>query len=130
MNLDGVRAEQISFARDHIPAELGHVQTLGAAHRHSTGGCVPGSLALKWSQARHATAGEVDRRRRGDQGRIAAEEAAIEIYTAIIKACEARTTSRRSITINDPRGRAGASPRVHRLSEGIPDEPLMVTSAS
>ena len=128
VNLDGVRAEQISFARDHIPAELGHA-TDAARRIKTTGGCVPGSLALKWSQARHATAGEVDRRRRGDQGRIAAEEAAIEIYTAIIKACEGEDyVTQEQITIL-------ADEQEHRREfigflKGIPDEPLMVTSAS
>jgi len=88
VNLDGVRAEQIkaSLAAD-IPAELGHAQTL-ARRIKTIGGCVPGSLALKWSQRGMQPPAKSTDVVSVIKGVIAAEEDAIEIYTAIIKACE------------------------------------------
>ena len=101
VNLDGVRAEQIkaSLATD-IPAELGHAQTL-ARRIKTIGGCVPGSLSLKWSQRGLQPPAKSTDVVSVIKGVIAAEEAAIEIYTAIIKACEGEdyVTQEMAITI-------------------------------
>ena len=101
VNLDGVRAEQIkaSLATD-IPAELGHAQTLARRIR-TIGGCVPGSLSLKWKQRGMQPPAKSTDVVSVIKGVIAAEEDAIEIYTAIIKACEGEdyVTQEMAITI-------------------------------
>jgi bacterioferritin len=87
INLDGVRAEEIkkSLGAD-IPAELGHATQL-ANRIKQLGGQAPGSKGVKIGdqfQPPEDTTDVVAVIR----GVIEAEEAAIEHYNKIIKACE------------------------------------------
>ena len=88
VNLEGVRAEEIkgSLARD-ITEELGHAQQLANRIR-TLGGVVPGSQALKWTQASLQPPKDSTDVPTVIKGVIDAEDGAIDIYTRIIKTCD------------------------------------------
>jgi len=88
VNLDGVMAEEIkkSLAAD-VTAELGHAQQL-ARRIKTLEGTVPGSVAFKASQPMLQPT-----KRSTDvvsviKGVIAAEQAALDHYTKLVKACD------------------------------------------
>ena len=88
VNLDGVMAEEIkkSLAAD-VTAELGHAQQL-ARRIKTLSGTVPGSVAFKASQPMLQPT-----KRSTDvvsviKGVIAAEQAALDHYTKLVKACD------------------------------------------
>lgn len=88
VHLDGVRAEQVkSTLAAEVQAELGHAQQL-ARRIKTLGGVVPGSLGLRFDQ--NALQPPADTTAVADviRGVIAAEEAAIAGYEALIRACD------------------------------------------
>lgn len=88
VNLDGIRAEPVkaSLAKD-VMEELGHAQLL-AKRIKTIGGTVPGSMDLMWGQKKLQPSGDSTDVVSVIKGVIAAEEDAIGLYTAIIKACD------------------------------------------
>ncbi len=87
-NLDGVRAEEIkkALAAD-IVAELGHAQTIGRRIK-TLGGQVPGTKQFRARQDALQPPKDNTDVVSVIKGVIAAENAAIEQYTKIIKLCE------------------------------------------
>ncbi len=88
VNLDGIRAEHIKASlQADVAEELAHAQQL-AARIKVIGGTVPGSLKLKWTQEAMQPPSSSTDVLAVIKGVIAAEEAAIAGYEAIIRACE------------------------------------------
>jgi bacterioferritin len=87
-NLDGVRAEQIkaSLAAD-VAEELGHAQQL-AARIKTLGGIVPGSQAIRMTQAQLQPPSKTTDVVSVIKGVIAAENDAIAGYEQIIQSCD------------------------------------------
>lgn len=88
VNLEGVRANHIKESlQADITEELAHAQQL-AKRIHTLGGNVPGSFGLDWSQKGMQPPKDSTDVESVIKGVIAAEEAAIEGYQALIKACD------------------------------------------
>ena len=88
VNLEGVRANHIKASlQADITEELGHGQQL-ANRSHTLGGSGPGSCCLKWSQKGMQPPKDSTDVESVINGVIAAEEAAIEGYRALIQACD------------------------------------------
>ncbi len=87
-NLDGVRAKHIKNSLEaDIAEELGHAQML-AKRIKTIGGGVPGSQALKWTQASLQPPAKTTDVLAVIKGVIEAEEGAIEGYRRVIKAAQ------------------------------------------
>jgi bacterioferritin len=85
LDLEGVRAEFIKQALSaDIQGELGHAQQLGNRIKQ-LGGAVPGSLELKMTQTAMQPPSDTTDVLHVIKGVLAAENAAIEQYRAIIK---------------------------------------------
>jgi bacterioferritin len=86
VNLDGIRAQHIKNALGaDVAEELGHAQML-AKRIKTLGGAVPGSKALKWSQASLQPPSDPLDVISVIKGVIDAEKGAVEQYQKVIKA--------------------------------------------
>lgn len=87
-NLDGVRAEEIKKSlQTDIAAELGHAQSIAKRIR-VLGGSVPGSMAFKAKQRSLQPPKDSTDVVTVIKGVLEAEDAAINQYKKIIKACD------------------------------------------
>lgn len=88
VNLDGVRAEEIkkSLASD-VTDEIGHAQQFGKRIKELYG-LVPGSMEFKATQRSLQPPADTTDVTSVIKGVIEAEQAAIEHYTRIIRACD------------------------------------------
>lgn len=88
VHLDGVRADVVKRSLTaEVTAELGHA-TLLANRIKILGGAVPGSAALKWTQASLQPPADSTDVIAVVRGVIDAEESAVEMYRTLIRRCD------------------------------------------